>query len=187
MDIKENFYSKLHNLREENLDEAKKDSKRVVTASKKAEKGTKWKVISRNPDSEGSDVELRQGKRRKMAGGFYRDSQDFGLLPTKKGKMDMKAKSKYFDNAKDILKTVKEENINEVSQKKATDAYRNRLAKMHNKLDESSEEEKRQKRLSKFMPKEKKKKLGKNAELVAGWKDEINQVRSSMRARQEKK
>lgn len=85
------------------------EAKRVVTATKKAEKGTKWKLISRNPDSEGSDMELRQGKRVKMAGGFYRDSQDFGLLPTKKGKMNMKAKSQYFDTPADIMKTVKED------------------------------------------------------------------------------
>jgi hypothetical protein len=138
------------------LDEEKKKHTRVVTASKKAEKGTKWKVQARNPDSEGSEVELRQGKRVKMKGYFDRNANDFTMDPTKKNKIDWKAnKTQSFNSGKDILKTVKE----------------------------STDEEKRQKRLQRWVPKTKKKKLGKNAELVAGWKDEIKQVRASMKKR----
>ena len=98
-------------LQKEQLDER-------TVMSKKAKKGTKWKVIARNPDSEGSDVELRQGKRRKMAGGFYRDTQEFGLLPTKKGKIDMKGKSQYFKSRKEILDTVSEEQLDELREPK---------------------------------------------------------------------
>ncbi len=54
-------------------------------------------------------------------------------------------------------------------------------------LDEATEEEKRQKRLQRYVPKPKKKKLGKNAELVAGWADEIKQVRASMQKRNKEK
>jgi hypothetical protein len=111
------------------------EAKRVVTATKKAEKGTKWKLISRNPDSEGSDMELRQGKRRKMAGGFYRDSQDFGMLPTKKGKMNMKAKSQYFDSPADIMKTVKEERLDEISHKLAKKAEHKAAKKYYDAYD----------------------------------------------------
>lgn len=55
------------------------------------------------------------------------------------------------------------------------------------KLDEANEEEARQKRLAKWVRKEPKpKKKGKNAELMAGWADEIRQVRASMQARKKK-
>jgi hypothetical protein len=98
------------------LDEEKKKHTRVVTASKKAEKGTKWKVQARNPDSEGSEVELRQGKRVKMKGYFDRNANDFTMDPTKKNKIDWKSnKTQSFNSGKDILKTVKESIINELS------------------------------------------------------------------------
>lgn len=54
-------------------------------------------------------------------------------------------------------------------------------------VSEATDEEKRQKRLQRWVPKPKKKKLGKNAELVAGWADEIKQVRASMQKRNNKK
>lgn len=76
---------------------------------------------------------------------------------------------------------------------KKEDKSRNDLAKRwlradraEKKLSEATEEEKRQKRLAKWVPKEKKKKLGKNAQLMAGWADEIRQVRAGMKAHQEK-
>jgi hypothetical protein len=96
------------------LDEA---SDRVVTASKKSEKGTKWRLQSRDMDSDGSSMELRQGKRVKLRGAFDRHAQDFNMSPTKKGKIDWKAKSKYYDDPKDIMKTVKEEHLDELSRK----------------------------------------------------------------------
>ena len=95
------------------MDEAKSAPDRVVTASKKAEKGTKWRLQSRNMDSDGSEMELRQGKRVKMTGVFDRHAQDFQMTPAKKNKTDWKAKSKYYDDPKDIMKTVKEEQIDE--------------------------------------------------------------------------
>jgi hypothetical protein len=125
-----------------NKDEHKgnvQEAKRVVTATKKAKKGTKWKLIARNPDSEGSNMELRQGKRRKMAGGYYRDTQEFGLLPTKKGKMDMKAKSQYFDMPADIMKTVKEETINEISRKLAKKAEHKAAKKYYKAYDDETD------------------------------------------------
>lgn len=96
------------------MQEAEHLDERTVM-SKKAKKGTKWKVIARNPDGEGSDVELRQGKRRKMVGGFYRDTQEFDLAKTKKGKMDMKDRGKTFKSRKEILDTVSEEQLDELS------------------------------------------------------------------------
>lgn len=85
----------------------------VTTASKKAVKGTKWKVKSRNPDSEGSEVELRQGKRVKMSGYYDRNAGDFVMGPTKKNKPDWSKKDKSYASGKDILKTVKEEDAEE--------------------------------------------------------------------------
>lgn len=114
------------------------EAKRVVTATKKAEKGTKFKLISRRPDSEGSDMELRQGKRVKMLGGFYRDSQDFGMLPTKKGKMNMKAKSQYFDSPADIMKTVKEEQLDEISRELAKKAENKAAKKYYDAYDDET-------------------------------------------------
>lgn len=90
------------------MDEAKSAPDRVVTASKKAEKGAKWRLQARNMDRDGSEMELRQGKRVKMTGVFDRHAQDFQMTPAKKNKTDWKAKSKYYDDPKDILKTVKE-------------------------------------------------------------------------------
>lgn len=90
------------------MDEAKSAPDRVVTASKKAEKGTKWKLQARNMDSDGSEMELRQGKRVKATGVFDRHAQDFQMTPAKKNKTDWKAKSKTYDDPKDIMKTVKE-------------------------------------------------------------------------------
>lgn len=87
----------------------------ATAASKKAEKGTKWKVKSRNWDRDGSEVELRQGKRVKMKGTYDRNASMFTMSKTKKGKFDPKSKEKDYDDAKDILKTVKEsEQIDEV-------------------------------------------------------------------------
>jgi hypothetical protein len=119
-------------LQKEQLDER-------TVMSKKAKKGTKFKVIARNPDSEGSDVELRQGKRRKMAGGFYRDTQEFGLLPTKKGKIDMKGKSQYFKSRKEILDTVSEEQLDEISHKKAREAEDKAAEVYHGKYDDETD------------------------------------------------
>ena len=107
------------------MDEAKSAPDRVVTASKKAEKGTKWRLQSRDMDSDGSSMELRQGKRVKLRGAFDRHAQDFSMSPTKKCKIDWKAKSKYYDDPKDILKTVKEsEQIDEISSKLASSYLR---------------------------------------------------------------
>jgi hypothetical protein len=78
------------------------DEKRLTIASKKSAKGTKWKVKSSNPDSEGSYIELRQGKRRKDTGDYDRDAGTFFM-----GKGN-------YGSAKDILKTVKEENLDEI-------------------------------------------------------------------------
>ncbi len=89
------------------MEEVEELDERTV-ASKKAKKGTKWKVQSKNPDSEGSDITLRQGKRKKAVGGFYRDTQEFGLSKTKKGKMNIKDRGAWYNSAADILKTVKE-------------------------------------------------------------------------------
>lgn len=87
----------------------------ATAASKKAEKGTKWKVKSRNWDRDGSEVELRQGKRVKMKGTYDRNASMFTMSNTKKGKFDPKSKAKDYDDAKDVLKTVKEsEQIDEV-------------------------------------------------------------------------
>jgi hypothetical protein len=88
----------------------------ATAASKKAEKGTKWKVKSRNWDRDGSEVEVRQGKRVKMKGTYDRNASMFTVSKTKKGKFDPKSKAKDYDDAKDILKTVKEsEQIDEIS------------------------------------------------------------------------
>lgn len=94
------------------MDEAKSVPDRVVTASKKAEKGTKWRLQSRNMDSDGSEMELRQGKRVKATGVFDRHAQDFTMSNTKKNKVDWKAKRTTYDDPKDIMKTVKESKSN---------------------------------------------------------------------------
>lgn len=74
-------------------------------ASKKAEKGTKYKVQSKDSDNdsdnEGSSITLRQGKRVKDIGDYDRGARAFFM---KKGT---------YGSAKDILNTVKEENSSE--------------------------------------------------------------------------
>lgn len=131
-----------------NVNEEKKPSTRVVTASKKAEKGTKWRVQARNPDSEGSEVELRQGKRVKMKGYYDRNAGDFVMGPTKKNKPDWSKKDKSYASGKDILKTVKEERLDEVSRgllqryKKKADAQSEPLSKKYRKGTISGSEEK---------------------------------------------
>ena len=70
-------------------------------ASKKAEKGTKYKVQSKDSDNEGSSITLRQGKRVKDVGDYDRGARAFFM---KKGT---------YGSAKDILKTVEEENSSE--------------------------------------------------------------------------
>lgn len=61
-------------------------------ASKKSHKGTKWKVKSKNPDNEGSEVEVRQGKRVKDKGDYDRGAGAFFM------------KSGTYGSAKDMLK-----------------------------------------------------------------------------------
>jgi hypothetical protein len=72
-------------------------------ASKKAKKGTKYKVKTKNADKEGSEVELRQGKRVKDKGDYDAGAGAFFM---KKGT---------YGSAKDMLKTVKEENLDEIA------------------------------------------------------------------------
>lgn len=67
-----------------------------TVASKKAKKGTKYKVKTTDSDSEGSYVKLTQGKRVKDDGDYDRNA---GAYFMRKGT---------YDSAKDILKTVKE-------------------------------------------------------------------------------
>lgn len=67
-----------------------------TVASKKAKKGTKYKVQAKNSDSEGSYVELRQGKRVKDRGDYDRNA---GAYFMGKGT---------YNSAKDMLNTVKE-------------------------------------------------------------------------------
>ena len=78
----------------EKINEEQLDEKTI--ASKKAKKGTKYKVKAKGSDSEGSYVELRQGKRVKDSGDYDRGARAFFM---KKGT---------YGSAKDILKTVKE-------------------------------------------------------------------------------
>lgn len=66
-------------------------------ASKKVKKGTKYKVKAKRPDSEGSYVELRQGKRVKDSGDYDRGARAFFM------------KTGTYGSAEDILRTVKEE------------------------------------------------------------------------------
>jgi len=80
-------------------------------ASKKAKKGTKYKVKATEPDSEGSYIRLTQGKRKIDTGDYDHGAGAFFM---RKGT---------YNSAKDMLKTVKEEALDEVSQKAATDAY----------------------------------------------------------------
>lgn len=77
-------------------------------ASKKAKKGTKYKVQSKDPDDEGSLTILRQGKRKIDSGDYDRGARAFFM---KKGT---------YDSAKDILNTVKEEaeELDEVTKKR---------------------------------------------------------------------
>ena len=84
--IAENYFGQVD---EEHLDEK-------TIASKKAKKGTKYKIKAKGSDSEGSYVELRQGKRVKDSGDYDRGARAFFM---KKGT---------YGSAKDILKTVKE-------------------------------------------------------------------------------
>lgn len=78
----------------EKINEEQLEEKTI--ASKKAKKGTKYKVKAKGSDSEGSYVELRQGKRVKDSGDYDRGAGAFFM---KKGT---------YGSAKDILKTVKE-------------------------------------------------------------------------------
>lgn len=66
-------------------------------ASKKAKKGTKYKVQAKDSDDEGSSVTMRQGKRVKDTGDYDRGARAFFM---KKGT---------YDSAKDMLDTVKED------------------------------------------------------------------------------
>lgn len=77
-------------------------------ASKKAKKGTKYKVQSKDSDNEGSLITLRQGKRVKDSGDYDRGARAFFM---KKGT---------YGSAKDILNTVKEdvEELDEVTKKR---------------------------------------------------------------------
>jgi hypothetical protein len=72
-------------------------------ASKKAEKGTKYKVKSKNADKEGSEIELRQGKRVKDRGDYDPEARAFFM------------KTGTYDSAEDMLRTVKEENLDEIA------------------------------------------------------------------------
>lgn len=115
------------------LDEAKKAPDRVVTARKKAQKGADWRVQARNADSEGSEVELRQGKRVKMSGYYDRNAGDFVMGPTKKNKTDWSKKDKSYASGKDILKTVKEERLDEISAKMASNYLKGNLKQVQDK------------------------------------------------------
>lgn len=61
-------------------------------ASKKSSKGTKWKVKAKNADDEGSEVEVRQGKRVKDKGDYDRGARAFFM------------KSGTYENPKDMLR-----------------------------------------------------------------------------------
>lgn len=61
-------------------------------ASKKSSKGTKWKVKSKKSDEEGSEVEVRQGKRVKDKGDYDRGAGAFFM------------KSGTYKSADDMLK-----------------------------------------------------------------------------------
>ena len=88
MEIAQNYFGQIQEEVEE-LDEK-------TIASKKAKKGTKYKVQSKDSDNEGSLITLRQGKRVKDSGDYDRGARAFFM---KKGT---------YGSAKDILKTVKE-------------------------------------------------------------------------------
>ena len=64
-------------------------------ASKKSSKGTKWKVKSKNSDDEGSEVEVRQGKRVADTGDYDRGARAFFM------------KSGAYENPKDMLRNRK--------------------------------------------------------------------------------
>ena len=84
MEIAKNYFGQV-NEEVEQIDEK-------TIASKKSSKGTKWKVKAKNADDEGSEVEVRQGKRVKDKGDYDRGAGTFFM------------KSGNYNSAKDMLK-----------------------------------------------------------------------------------
>lgn len=83
IDIAKNYFGQVMEEVEE-LDEKTIDSK-------KSKKGTKWKVKVKNSDTEGSEVEVSQGKRVKDKGDYDRGAGAFFM------------KSGTYNSAKDML------------------------------------------------------------------------------------
>lgn len=143
MYIKENFYSKLENLRE-----AKKPSwEKEGSWSKQMKKQEKYAMKKLTPKAKAARDAAAE---KKLEEEQLNELRGKGTVDKKEMQAHIRKKhGKAWDDTIDIRRQKKSAGPADT---KDMDKYRNRLAKMHNKLDESEKEMKLPKEYGKILP-----------------------------------